>query len=309
MSDNPLLNFKSLPFFNTIEAKHVLPALEKVLDESRQSIRVLCEITQPTWQNFAAKTEDIDENISRVWSPVSHLNSVKDSDELREVYQKGISLLTEYSSEMGQNQALFRQFKLIKANAEFASLSQAQQKIIDNSLLDFKLSGAELPEVQQARLREINQQLSELSNQFGRNVLDATQAWQKLVTDEKELSGLPQSAVELAAQLATDAGETGWLFNLQIPSYLAVMQHADSSELRKEMYQAYGTRASQFSASPEFDNAPLIDEILTLKNEKATLLGYPHYAAYSLVKKMAKSSGHVIDFLQDLVKYAKPVAE
>ena len=156
MSDNPLLNFRSLPFFNTIEAKHVLPVLEKVLDESRQSIRVLCEITQPTWQNFAAKTEDIDENISRVWSPVSHLNSVKDSDELREVYQKGISLLTEYSSEMGQNQALFRQFKLIKASVEFVSLSQAQQKIIDNSLLDFKLSGAELPEVQQARLRAVS---------------------------------------------------------------------------------------------------------------------------------------------------------
>jgi len=309
MPNNPLLNFDSLPHFTMIKAEHVLPALETVLDESRQRIKELCEIAQPTWQNFAVKTEDIDENISRVWSPVSHLNSVKDSEELREVYQQGISLLTQYSSEMGQNQALFAQFKAIKASDEFSGLSVAQQKIIDNSLLDFTLSGAELSEDKQVRLTEINQKLSELSNQFGRNVLDGTQAWQKLVTDEEELSGLPQSAIELAAQLAADADQDGWLFTLQIPSYLAVMQHADNSALRKEMYEAYGTRASQFSANPEFDNAPLIDEILALKNEKAVMLGYSHYAAYSLVKKMAKSSDHVIEFLNDLVKYAKPVAE
>jgi len=309
MTQNPLLDFSDLPPFSAIEAEHVLPALETVLSECRAQVELLCQIDSPTWQNFAAKTEDIDEKVSRVWSPVSHLNGVKDSDELRAAYQEGISLLTEYSSEMGQNQALYKQFKTLRASDEFEGLSIAQKKIIENSLLDFRLSGAELPETDQTRLREINQRASELSNQFSRNVLDSTQAWQKVINDESELSGLPQSALDMAAQLASDAGEDGWLFSLQIPSYLAVMQHADNQSLREEMYVAYSTRASEFSNNSEFDNAPLIDEILALKHEKATLLGYEHYAEFSLVKKMAKSSDAVIDFLADLVKYAKPVAQ
>lgn len=309
MSQNPLLNFDGLPQFSSIKPEHVLPALEKVLSDARAEIDVLCQIKQVTWENFAAKTEDIDENISRVWSPVGHLNGVKDSDELREVYQKGIALLTQYSSEVGQNLALFEQFKSLKKSAEYESLTIAQKKIVDNSLLDFTLSGAELATEKQDRLRDINQQLSELSNQFSRNVLDSTQAWQKNVTDLNELRGLPKSALDMAAQLAEQAGEKGWLFNLQIPSYLAVMQHADNTIFREEMYHAYTTRASALSDSPQFDNTPLIDEILALRQEKAELLGYAHYAEYSLVKKMANSSQHVIDFLDDLVKYAKPVAK
>lgn len=309
MTQNPLLNFDTLPHFSKINAEHVMPALEKVIEDNRNEIKALCQIENVTWRNFAEKTEDLDEKISRVWSPVSHLNSVQDSDDLREAYQQGISLLTEYSSEMGQNLALFKQFKALKSSDEFANLNQAQQRIIENSLLDFTLSGAELDEKKQTRLRDIDQQLSELSNQFSRNVLDATQAWKKLITDESQLSGLPDSARNMAAQLASEAGETGWLFNLQIPSFMAVMQHADNQTLRQEMYEAYTTRASDQSSSGDFDNTQLIEDLLTLKHEKASLLGYAHYAAYSLVKKMAKSSNHVIDFLEDLVKYAKPVAE
>lgn len=309
MTQNPLLNFEALPYFSAIQAEHVLPALKTVLDKNRTEVGVLSQIKTPTWESFAEKTEDLEERISRVWSPVSHLNAVKDSDELREAYQEGISLLTQYSSEMGQNQPLFNQFKKLKASSEFAGLNIEQQKIIDNSLLDFKLSGAELSEQAQTRFREIDQRLSELSNQFGRNVLDATQAWQMHITDEAELSGLPKSAIDLAAQQATDADKSGWLFTLQIPSYLAVMQHADNQSLRKRMYTAYSTRASEFSDTKEFDNSELIDEVLALRLEKAQLLGYQHYAELSLVKKMAKSSEHVVDFLNDLVSYAKPVAE
>ena len=309
MIENPLLNFSDLPQFSAIKVEHVLPALETVLTQSRAEIELLCDIKKPTWLNFAAKTEDIDEKISRVWSPISHLNGVKDSDELRDAYQQGISLLTQYSSEMGQNMALFKQFKALKQSTEFSTLSLAQKKIIENNLLEFQLSGAELPETDQVRLTEINQRLSELSNQFSRNVLDSTQAWQKVITNKDELTGLPKSALDMAEQLAKDAGEQGWLLNLQIPSYLAIMQHADKQSLREEMYRAYSTRASELSNDGEYDNAPLIDEILALKNEKATLLGYQHYAAFSLVKKMAKSSDAVIDFLDDLVKYAKPIAQ
>jgi len=217
MTQNPLLNFKALPNFSIIKPEHALPALKTVLKESRIEIEALCQIESPTWQNFVAKTEDLEERVSRVWSPVSHLNAVKDSDQLREAYQEGISLLTQYSSEMGQNQDLFKQFKKIKASVEFAGLNIEQQKIIDNSLLDFTLGGAELSQQDQARFRQINQRLSELSNQFGRNVLDATQAWQMHITDEAELSGLPKSAIDLAAQLAVDADNDGWLFTLQIP--------------------------------------------------------------------------------------------
>ena len=309
MTQNPLLNFKALPNFSIIKPEHALPALKTVLKESRIEIEALCQIESPTWQNFVAKTEDLEERVSRVWSPVSHLNAVKDSDQLREAYQEGISLLTQYSSEMGQNQDLFKQFKKIKTSVEFAGLNIEQQKIIDNSLLDFTLGGAELSQQDQARFRQINQRLSELSNQFGRNVLDATQAWQMHITDETELSGLPKSAIDLAAQLAVDADNDGWLFTLQIPSYLAVMQYADNQSLRERMYTAYSTRASEFSDSEEFDNSQLIDEILALRLEKAQLLGYQHYAELSLVKKMAKSSEHVVEFLDDLVHHAKPVAE
>jgi len=309
MPNNPLLNFDSLPHFSSIKPEHVLPALEKVLADCRAEVAELCLIDNPNWSSFAVKMEDLDEKISRVWSPVGHLNGVKDSPELRDAYQQGIKQLTAYSSEMGQNQALYQQFKTLKTSDEFDSLSKAQKKIIENSLLDFVLSGAELEKTQQEQLKTINQTLSELSNQFGRNVLDATQAWTKLITDQAQLSGLPQSALDMASQLAKESGQEGWLFTLQIPSYLAVMQHADNQALRQEMYQAYSTRASEYSDSSEFDNTDLIKQILTLRQQKASLLGYQNYAEYSLVKKMAKSSQHVVDFLHDLVKYAKPVAE
>ncbi|MFT5573092.1 MAG: oligopeptidase A, partial [Cryomorphaceae bacterium] len=306
--NNPLLNFDQLPFFKSIEAAHVLPALESILDECRASITQLERIDEPNWPNFAQVMENLDERVGRVWSPVGHLNAVNDSAELREAYQTGIALLTEYHSELGQNQKLYSQYIKLQQSEGFTALSPAQQKVISNSVLDFKLSGAELYEQDQLRLSEVNKQLSELSNRFERNLMDATQSWEKLVIDPAQLAGLPSSALEMALQLAVEAGKEGHLFNLQIPSYIAVMQHADNRDFRREMYLAYTTRASELSESPEFDNSDLIVDILKLRREKANLLGYNNYADYSLVKKMAKSSDTVTEFLHDLVTYAKPVA-
>ena len=306
---NPLLNFDQLPFFESIKAEHVVSAVETVLTESRTKLKALGQLDQPDWRNFAEKIENIDERISRTWSPVGHLNAVQDSSELRDAHEQSIKMLTEYSSEVGQDPQLFKQYKAIREGSDFTKLSIAQQKIVDNCLLDFRLGGAELDEKQQDRFREINKQLSELSNNFSRNVLDATEAWQKTISDKSELAGLPDSALDMASQLAQEAEQSGWLLNLQIPSYLAVMQHADNAELRKEMYLAYSARASEFSDNGKFNNTPLINEILTLRKEKANLLGFPNYAEYSLVKKMANDSNEVVTFLNDLVSHAKPVAE
>lgn len=305
---NPLLNFKQTPHFETIEAKHVVPALETILQESRANIAELQQIACPDWQNFTYKMECIDERLSRVWSPVSHLNSVSDSEELRAAYQSGIDLLTAYHSEVGQNKELFAQYTKIRQSAQWSTLTKAQRKLIENSLLDFKLGGAELSHDEQTKLTEIDQKLSQLSNKFERNLLDATQAWSLLISDQSRLNGLPQSALDMAQQSAASEDQQGWLFSLQIPSYLAVIQHAQDPQLRQELYQAYTQRASELTDDGRFDNAPLIDSILELKHTRAKLLGFTDFAQYSLIKKMASSSEAVVDFLTELAQHAKPSA-
>lgn len=306
---NPLLNFDQLPFFTRISAEHVVPALQQVLDEARDKISQLKQVENPGWGNFAAHIEELEERISRVWSPVSHLNGVRDSDELRDAYQQGIEMLTSYHSEVSQNQALFKQYKRLAGDEAFTNLTTAQQKIINNSLLEFRLGGAELESEQQAELTEINQRLSLLSTQFERNLLDSTQAWSRLISDADQLKGLPPSALDMASQNAKAEDQEGWLFNLQFPSYLAIMQHADNSDLRRDMYQAYVQRASELVNDGSFDNTAVIDQILELRVRKAQLLGYANYADYSLVKKMAKSSDQVLDFLRELAGHARPFAE
>lgn len=307
---NPLLNFSGLPDFQAIKTEHVIPALTTVLQRGRDCIEHLSKIDDPTWENFALVMEDIDEQISRMWSPVGHLNGVCDSEALREAYQEGIALLTQYNTEVGQNEDLYKQYKKLHNSDSFRALSAAQKKIIENSLLDFLLSGAELGAQDKQSFADNSQKLSELSNQFGRNVLDATQAWSIVFGDEQEVAGIPPSNLAHAKQLAEQENKQGWLFNLQIPSYLSVMQYADNAKLRQQMYQAYSTRASALSnTSSQFDNSPIIDEILALRQEQANLLGFENYAERSLVKKMAQSPAHVIEFLQQLTGHAKPVAE
>ena len=252
----------------------------------------------------------MNERLSRAWSPVSHLNAVKNSPELREVYQACLPLLAEYGTWVGQHQGLYNAYLQLKNSAEFANYSQAQKKAIGNSLRDFELSGISLPAEQQKRYGEIVTRLSELNSQFSNNVLDATMGWEKIVADENQLKGLPESALQAAKQSAQNKGVEGYRFTLEIPSYLPVMTYCENRQLREEMYRAFVTRASEQGPNAgKWDNSAVMEEILTLRVELAKLLGFEHYTDLSLATKMAENPQQVFDFLENLAVRCKPQGE
>jgi oligopeptidase A len=247
--------------------------------------------------------EAAEDRLNKAWSPVSHMNAVINSDDMREAYNACLPKLSEYATETGQNLELYQAYKSIHDSAEFASLDRGQQKMINNALRDFHLSGVDLAADKQARYKEISQQLSKLASQFEENLMDATNAWQKVITDVEQLKGLPESALAQAKQSAEAEGKEGWLISLQFPSYLAVMTYADNRELRREHYQAYSTRASDQSPDADkWDNSEAMEQILALRHEKAQLLGFNNYAEYSLATKMADSTDTVVNFLEDLAE-------
>jgi len=306
---NPLLDFKGLPRFAEIKPEHVAPAIEQLLAENRALIvRLLNDSAPPTWQNFVAPMEDANERVSRAWGPVGHLNAVMNSPELREVYNATLPKITQYYAELGQNLALFVKFKALRNSKEFAGLSPARKKIIENELRDFRLGGAELPDAQKARYLEIQERLSELSSRFSDNLLDATNDYMLVVESKDELSGLPDDVLQAAQEAAQAASKPGWLFTLKAPSYGPLMQYADNRALREKMYRAYGTRASEFG-KPEFDNTALMDEIVKLRGEEARLLGFANYGELSLASKMANSPQQVVEFMRELAQRARPFAE
>jgi oligopeptidase A len=262
----------------------------------------------PTWQNFVVPMEDANERLSRAWGPVGHLNAVMNSPELREVYNATLPKITQYYAELGQNLALFVKFKALHNSPEFAGLSAARKKIIENELRDFRLGGAELPDAQKARYLEIQERLSELSSRFSDNLLDATNDYTLVIENKDELSGLPDDALQAAQEAAQAASKSGWMFTLKAPSYMPVMQYADNRKLREKMYHAYGTRASEFG-KPEFDNTALMDEIVKLRGEEARLLGFANYGELSLASKMANSPQQVVEFMRELAQRARPFAE
>ena len=310
MTNNVLLSMSGLPPFSKINPSDIVPAMEQVLKESREQVSSLLESTATyTWDNLVMPLELIEERISRIWSPVSHMNSVVNSDDLRDAYNACLPKLSEYSTEMGQNQKLFSAFKQINESEEFASLDESQKKIITNSLRDFRLSGVELGENEKQRYKEIMQQLSNLTSKYEQNLLDATNAWKKEIQDVAVLEGLPDSSKALAKQMAESEGKNGWLLSLEFPSYYPVMLYADNRELREEMYKAYSTRASDQGSNSEWDNSPLMDEILALRHESANLLGFKSYAERSLATKMAASTDQVLGFLNELVDKSLPVAK
>ncbi len=251
---------------------------------------------------------DANERLSRAWGQVSHLNAVMNSAELREVYNANLPKVTQYYAELGQNLELFNKVKAIRNGAEFASLSMARQKIIENELRDFRLGGAELPENRKARFLAIQEESSILCARFSDNILDATNAYTWLVEDEAELSGIPADERQVAAEAAQEAGKTGWLFTLKAPSYGPLMQYADNRILRARVYAAYNTRASELG-KPDFDNTPLMAQILKLRAEESHLLGFANYAELSLATKMANTPQQVLDFLRSLAQRARPFAE
>nr|WP_289109393.1 oligopeptidase A [uncultured Halomonas sp.] len=313
MSRNPLLESHELPPFADIRADHVVPAVETLLDESREAIDRLAQqavATSPTWDNFAAPLEAVNDRLSQAWSPVSHLNGTMNTPELRDAYQACLEKLSAFGTWVGQHEGLFKGWQALKESESWSTLTAAQQRTVDNALRDFRLAGVDLPADKKARYGEIQSRLSTLSNQFSNNVLDATQAWHKDIQDRDALAGVPESALETLKALADAKGVDGYRITLDFPSFFPIVSYADSRELREEVYTAFVTRASdQGPNAGKFDNAPILEEILALRQELARLLGFDTYADYSLTTKMADSPAQVLDFLEDLARRAKPQAQ
>jgi len=300
-----------LPPFSKIKPEHVESAIDEMLEKSRQQVQALLnENEKYSWDNLIKPLEKISENISRVWSPVSHMNSVVNSDQLRDAYNACLPKISEYSTELGQNEALFDAYQQIHKSDEFALLDSAQQKIVENEIRDFKLSGVDLEEKKKLRYKEIMQQLSKVTSKFDQNLLDATHGWTKLISDETELEGLPESVKNLAQQNAQNKEQRGWLLTLEFPSYYPVLLYADNRKLREEMYYAYVTRASELGPNAgQWDNTPVMEEVMSLRHEAASLLGFENYAQRSLATKMAQDTKQVLNFLYELVEKSLPVAK
>ena len=306
---NPLLHFVGLPKFNEVKPAHVGPALDSLLADGRVLIEALAtSIDAPTWQNFALKLEDLDEKVSRAWSQVGHLNAVINSPELREAYNNNLAKLTDFYSDLSQDDRLYAKYRTISTSADFAKLNQAQQKIINNEVRDFKLGGAELAADKKVRFKAISEELSKLASKFEENVLDTTNEYALYVEDVAELAGMPEDVLQTAHEAAKADDKAGYKFTLHFPSYLPALQYADNRELREKLYRAYATRASEFG-KPEFDNTSIITQLLKLKQEEAQMLGFNNFAELSLATKMADSPKQVIDFLENLAKKAKPYAQ
>ena len=307
---NPLLHIEGLPPFSQIKPEHIQPAIQKLIEENRQAIEQVLKQPHFTWENFIEPLSEAGEHLSRAWSPISHLNSVKNSPELRDAYQACLPLLSEYSTWVGQHEGLYNAYLALKNSPEFATYSVAQKKAIENALRDFELSGIGLSEEKQKRYGEIVARLSELSSQFSNNVLDATMGWEKVIEDESELAGLPESALLAAKQSAESKGLKGYRFTLEIPSYLPIMTYCENAALREEMYRAYATRASdQGPNAGKWDNTAIIEEIMTLRVELAKLLGFNTYTERSLATKMAENPQQVLDFLNNLADRSKAQGE
>ena len=311
LSVNPLLDLAGLPRFAAIRAEHVEPALDATLAANRAAIeRLLAGVQAPVWNNFVQPIEDMNERLSRLWSPVSHLNAVMNSDALRSVYNNCLPKLSDYGTDLKQDERLVRAYKAVAARPDFAALAPAQKKIIDNILRDFRLSGAELNAADKTRFKDIEQELSTLQSKFEENVLDATNAWELLITDEQEFSGLPESARAAARQAAEADKKIGWKLTLHMPSFLPVMMYADNRELRRQLYEASATRASELGPhAGRWDNSANMQKILVLRAEKARLLGFANFAALSIATKMAESTDEVFIFLRDLAARSRPAAQ
>ncbi|MFM5128438.1 oligopeptidase A [Aeromonas veronii] len=306
--NNPLLTMDSLPPFSQIKPEQVQPAVIQAIADCKQKISdVLAQRDPHTWDSLIAPLEEVNDRLSRIWSPVSHLNSVLNSEALREAHDACLPLLSEFQTYVGQHEGLYQAYLALSQSDDFPLLSGAQRKEIQNTLRDFRLSGIGLPAEAQQRYGEIQARLSELASRFSNNVLDATQGWHKLVADEAELVGLPESVRAAARQMAELKGKEGWLFTLDIPSYLPVMMYADNRELRAEMYEAFTTRASdQGPNAGKWDNSAIMSELLTLRRELAQLLGFANYAELSLATKMADKTEQVVSFLTDLAAKSLP---
>ena len=298
---NPLIDMPGLPPFGRILPEHVEPAVDSLLAVNRARIRDLTSgDVPPTWESFVEPLEILADSLERAWSPVGHLNAVMNSEALRAAYNACLPKLSDYATELGQNRHLFQGYRAVATQEH---LDETQRKLLANALRDFHLAGVDLPPAKQPRFKEIDQALSRLTAKFAENLLDATHAWSKRLHEESQLAGLPETARALARQTATQRGEEGWILTLDFPSYQPVMTYADDRALRRELYEAYVTRASDRGPlAGQWDNGPLMEEILSLRHEQARLLGFNNYAERSLATKMARKPAEVMDFLNDLAE-------
>jgi oligopeptidase A len=303
---NPLLDFSGLPRFAELEPRHVTPAVAQLLSEARTAVAAASQ-APATWDAFVEPLDDAKERLGRAWGQVEHLHAVLDSPALREAYNENLPKVTEFWTEVGLNESLFRKYKELRACASFAALSPARKRIVENALRDFRLSGAELPPERKERFAQIDQELSRLGAKFSENLLDATNAF-GVVVGEERTRGIPQDDLKAARAAAEKAGEAGWKFTLHAPSLNAVLTYADDRALREQIYHAYATRASEFGKA-DWDNTELVARIVELRREQAALLGYPNYAEVSLVPKMAQAPSEVLAFLEDLAGRARPFGE
>ncbi len=308
MMSNALLDFSGLPRFDAITPADVRPAISRLLADNRALVeRLVGDDVPARWAEFVAPLTDSLEQLSRAWGIVGHLHAVNDIPEWRDAYNDMLPEVSRYFAELGQNLKLFAKYQALAASEQYAKLSPAQRRIIDNEIRDFRLSGAALPADKKPRFQAISEEQANLASKFSENLLDATKAFSEVISDAAELAGLPEDVKEAAREAAEKEGLPGWKFTLHMPSYLPVMQYADSRRLRARMYRAYATRAAEFGPA-ELDNTPLIRRVLELRREEAELLGYANYAEVSLVPKMAESVTQVLAFLRDLAAKAKPFA-
>ena len=306
---NPLLNNNDLPAFSKITDKFIQPAIETILDHNRQQITGLLVNKDMTWDGLIKPLSLLEDRLSRAWSPVRHLNSVKSSDALRQAYNACLPLLSEYATEMSQNRALYQGYQTIANSPAYHDLNTSQQKAIDDSLKHFRLGGVDLEGPDKARYQQLQKDLSELQSNFDNNLLDATQSWHKSINDRQQLRGLPEYAMAMLKQLAEQNNQPGYRLTLDMPCYIAVITYAQSRELRKEIYEAYTTRASdQGITDKKWNNAHNMQNIVAKRQEKAKLLGFDNYAEYSFETKMAESVEQVLEFLYDLALRSKSAA-
>jgi oligopeptidase A len=310
-SSNPFLAEAELPAFAALRPQDVESAFAEILASNCNAIeKLLDELVQPSWQTLVLPLEELEDRLEKAWAPVGHLNGVMNTLEWRRAYEAVLPKLTEYGTELGQNRRLFEAYQKLAQSAEYQTLDEARRKVIDNALRDFRLSGVALEGAAKQRYGELKQRLADLSTRFSNNVLDATQGWFKQITDIELLRGIPETALQTYRQAAQTRELDGYVVTLDAPAYLPTLQYADHRELRAEIYTAYSTRASeQGPQAGQWDNSELMQEILAARHELALLLGFNNYAEYSLATKMAKDTTQVVEFLEDLARRSRALAE
>jgi len=299
-----------LPDFSNLPPDDFISCIQEHINDNEQLLKQLLAQTQGfSWQQLEEPLATAETQLSNSWSLVSHLNAVCSTPALRDIHDQSLQLMTDYHTRLNQNTDLFSAYQSIQSAKSFSQLTVAQQKVITNTLRDFKLSGVALSSEKKIKYQEINQRLSQVESEFEHHVMDATDDWYYLITDENELSGVSAQSKQAFYEAAKEHQQTGWRISLDYPSYHAIITYADNAELRHTIYQAHTTRASELGKKQEWDNSSLMVEILQLRHELATLLDYKNYVDYALTTRMAHTSEEVYDFLQQLCDKLKPAAK